>query len=62
MLEQEKILRRKAREHKDCVREVILNIDELEGKTGKQVNPQVLKEIILNCPIELKIPLEDYSR
>lgn len=51
--EQEKVLKRKLREHNACLREIILNIDEMEELTKKQVDPNILKQIILSCPIDL---------
>lgn len=41
--EQEKVLRRKLREHNACLREIILNIDEMEELTQKQVDPNTLR-------------------
>ena len=51
--EQEKVLKRKLREHNACLREIILNIDEMEELTKKNVDPNMLRQIILSCPIDL---------
>ena len=51
--EQEKVLKRKLREHNACLREIILNIDEMEELTKKKVDPNMLRQIILSCPIDL---------
>ena len=51
--EQEKVLTRKLREHNACLREIILNIDEMEELTKKKVDPNMLRQIILSCPIDL---------
>ena len=51
--EQEKVLKRNLREHNACLREIILNIDEMEELTKKKVDPNMLRQIILSCPIDL---------
>ena len=55
--QQEKLLKRKLREHNACLREIIFDIDRLEDLTKKQVDPNTLKSIILSCPIDLQIPI-----
>ena len=45
---------------KKLLKEIISNIDELEIKSKKLVDREVIKELLLSCPIDLKIPfLED---
>ena len=40
-----------------CFNEIIKNIDALEQITNKQVDRTMLKELVLSCPIDLKIPM-----
>lgn len=57
MWEKKRSLKRITREHGMCLKEVICNIDELEEVTKKQIDQSMLKELVLNCPIDLQIPL-----
>ena len=41
-----------------CFNEIIQNIDALEQITHKQVDRATLKELVLGCPIDLKIPMK----
>ena len=57
MWEKQRSLKRITREHGMCLKAVICNIDELEEVTKKQIDQSMLKELVLNCPIDLQIPL-----
>ena len=48
---------RKTRDHHCSMREIILNIEELEEITKKTVDPEILEELLQNCPIDLAIHL-----
>ena len=39
------------------MREIIFNIEELEEITKKKVDPEILEELVRNCPIDLAIHL-----
>ena len=39
------------------MREIIFNIEELEEITKKTVDPEILNELLHNCPIDLAIPI-----
>ena len=39
------------------MREIIYNIEELEEITKKTVDPKILKDLLMKCPIDLTIPL-----
>ena len=39
------------------MREIIYNIEELEGITNKNIDPAILLDLLHKCPIDLSIPL-----
>ena len=39
------------------MREIIYNIEELEEITKKNVAPEIMKDLLQKCPIDLTIPL-----
>ena len=43
--------------HRMSMREIIFNIEELEEFTNKIVDPEVLRDLLQKCPIDLTIPL-----
>ena len=40
-----------------CIRELIINIIELEALIGRKVEPSLLKSILENCPIDYDLPV-----
>ena len=50
------------REHNMCLQEILRNIEELESKTKTKINPNFIKDIVLNSPIELEIPFKVNQR
>jgi len=55
-IEQRKELKSREREHRMCVKELALNIAELENISDQRVESDVLNKIILACPIECDFP------
>ena len=45
-----------------CVKELIANIIEHESISGNKADPELVREVLLNCPLEVDLPrLEEDS-